>query len=440
MPKVRILSGFLLLSVVFYFGAVSLVAQAPFNGMFIEEVELPQSYPDIEAQTPGARAYRVFACMSEPFWELQSVFGYDNSALVGPAAFRPLNINPQGGARFFQHMFGGPTSLAINPAFVAAFPSMAYDSFVTIGLLTSTNNSLQVITSPFLPEFWYSDFETNGGGLNFVDPLGTSWNVIVNRSLPIPMGGYTTQNIPTADNQILIGQFTTNGVFTGTLNFQFRRLNADYSVYLPVQSAQAIGIAIDNTPGTMDEPCLIVFLPVGMISFDAYPEMEHVALRWVTETEINNDYFAIERSKDGITFEEIGRMDGAGNTTNRRIYYGIDPEPNEGINYYRLRQTDYNGAFEYTEIKAVSFTGSESEINLYPNPSVGDEVFVSGRTEELKRYRMYSSEGKLLLDRETFGEPFYGIEIESLNLPSGMYHFEFITKDDRTLREKLVVR
>ncbi len=104
-------------------GVVSLRAQSPYNGIYIEKINLPQTFPDIEAQTPGASVYRVYVCVNDPFWELQAVFGYN--------AY-PLTLNPEPGKRFFQAAFGGPTSLALNPAFYAFFPVLEFDSFIIL--------------------------------------------------------------------------------------------------------------------------------------------------------------------------------------------------------------------------------------------------------------------------------------------------------------------
>ena len=83
----------------------------------------------------------------------------------------------------------------------------------------------------------------------------------------------------------------------------------------------------------------IVVLPISLIQFDGKNESQSNLLTWVTLTESNNDYFTLERSEDGVEFKTITKMDGAGNS--------------DVINYYRLKQTDYNGQFSFSEIISI---------------------------------------------------------------------------------------
>jgi len=113
-------------------------------------------------------------------------------------------------------------------------------------------------------------------------------------------------------------------------------------------------------------------LPIIMSFFTARLKNEkEVELDWETEVEINNDYFQIERSQDGYTFENIGEVSGAGSTSRRSSYQYLDFEPNKGINYYRLKQVDYDGTYEYSEIRAVEVDVDVNlgEVSVYPNPA-----------------------------------------------------------------------
>lgn len=112
-------------------------------------------------------------------------------------------------------------------------------------------------------------------------------------------------------------------------------------------------------------------LPVELSEFTALKGADYVDLLWTTLSERDNDYFTIERSQDGVAFEAIGIMNGAGNSTSLRQYTNRDISPLEGISYYRIRQTDMDGAFTYSAIRAVTFS---ERIDLYPNPA--SETFV----------------------------------------------------------------
>lgn len=127
-------------------------------------------------------------------------------------------------------------------------------------------------------------------------------------------------------------------------------------------------------------------LPIDLLSFTANKEGEDVRLDWITASEINNDYFTIERSSDATNFTEILRQSGAGNSNQQLSYVDYDRSPMSGVNYYRLKQTDYNGAFTYSQIVAVDFSNdapSGGVFTLFPNPVKDGAVSIIGSTELL---------------------------------------------------------
>lgn len=112
-------------------------------------------------------------------------------------------------------------------------------------------------------------------------------------------------------------------------------------------------------------------LPIDLLNFNVSKGSsgDVVNITWETGSELNNDYFTIERSKDGINFDPIARIEGAGNSTTRIRYQDVDRNPNAGVNYYRLKQTDYDDRYSYSEAKSVNINSSViSDITLYPNP------------------------------------------------------------------------
>lgn len=112
-------------------------------------------------------------------------------------------------------------------------------------------------------------------------------------------------------------------------------------------------------------------LPIQLISFSVEARGSSVVLEWATASEENNKIFTIERSIDGKLFENVSQVAGAGNSDQIIDYKEFDPKPLIGRSYYRLKQTDFNGQFEYSEIKTVFIVQSEekgAEISFYPNP------------------------------------------------------------------------
>ena len=110
-------------------------------------------------------------------------------------------------------------------------------------------------------------------------------------------------------------------------------------------------------------------LPVELVSFTAKVDENVVELDWVTASEVNNDYFDIERSTDGLKFETIGQLPGMGTSNIKNSYKFYDESPVFGIVYYRLRQVDYDRKFEYSKIISIKVSLSKGiELRIYPNP------------------------------------------------------------------------
>jgi len=141
-------------------------------------------------------------------------------------------------------------------------------------------------------------------------------------------------------------------------------------------------------------------LPVSMIGFYAEKVFDGAELTWITATENNNDYFTIERSLDGIEFEAIGKVDGAGNSNVVRTYKFSDYGPLSGIVYYRIKQTDFNGEFEYSDIISLDFTIEEEPlmIELFPNPANEYITVRASRYFVDKPYKVFNLMGTLVME------------------------------------------
>ncbi|MCX6182455.1 MAG: hypothetical protein NT150_11045 [Bacteroidetes bacterium] len=98
-------------------------------------------------------------------------------------------------------------------------------------------------------------------------------------------------------------------------------------------------------------------LPVELLSFDVFKKNDQVELSWATASEINNDYFSVMRSSDGIHWEKIGFVNGKGNSTSVSNYFFNDEMPLVGINYYKLLQVDFDGANAESPVRYVTHKG-----------------------------------------------------------------------------------
>lgn len=118
-------------------------------------------------------------------------------------------------------------------------------------------------------------------------------------------------------------------------------------------------------------------LPIELVSFKGEVVEDAVRLIWETASELNNDFFAVERSTTGEAFTGIGNVTGSGTTNQGHTYNLMDFSPISGTAYYRLKQTDFDGTFTYSNIISVTYEGPASSfINVYPNPSNGEEVTI----------------------------------------------------------------
>ena len=108
-------------------------------------------------------------------------------------------------------------------------------------------------------------------------------------------------------------------------------------------------------------------LPVELLKFEAELIKGQVLLNWETQSELNNDYFLIERSIDGLQWESIGKVSGNGTSNISHNYETIDGSPLLGLSYYRLKQVDFDGAFAFSEIREIYH--DQELFNIYPNPA-----------------------------------------------------------------------
>jgi hypothetical protein len=162
-------------------------------------------------------------------------------------------------------------------------------------------------------------------------------------------------------------------------------------------------------------------LPVELISFTA-SVLDHkdVRLQWQTASEVNNDYFIVERSADGKTWEEVTKVKGQGNSNVMSSYSATDKEAYAGISYYRLKQTDFNGHYEYSAIRTVK-VNSSGNVLIYPNPAT-DEIMLKANDAELQHLVIINQLGQEVTGRAHVKERnATALLLDISELPSGLY-------------------
>lgn len=179
-------------------------------------------------------------------------------------------------------------------------------------------------------------------------------------------------------------------------------------------------------------------LPIELISFTAKPTNKgSVQLDWITASEINNDFFTIERSADGLDFHELTTLPGAGNSSVTLNYAFTDKNPFFGISYYRLKQTDFDGQFTYSNIIAIKlYRGLQGlDFTLFPNPTKDKlSVMVTGNAVLDLNIEIYNAQGQKL--KNVFSSNrIDGFELDVEHLNAGIYLVHLINQDFRGIRK-----
>lgn len=232
-----------------------------------------------------------------------------------------------------------------------------------------------------------SYLSSNGGG------IGTSGNVYFN--------GITAN-----------AEFNLSGLTIGNIYYLYIDGNggASSNFYVEIENGAAA--------------CSV--LPVTLLYFSGEKENNNNKLLWSTATEINNDYFELERSYDALNFEKIVKIDGAGNSSNILNYnqFDFNFDRTKPVSYYRLKQVDFDGQFSYSNIVALENYTKFGDILIYPNPA-NNFLNLTNSNNELTVFQIYSVEGKLI----SKGDFISSDQIDLKPFSSGAYIIKLISEN-----------
>ena len=184
------------------------------------------------------------------------------------------------------------------------------------------------------------------------------------------------------------------------------------------------------------KPSCQTVLPIKLLSFSATVGLNYVNLTWTTLTEINNDYFSVEKTIGGINFETIATVDGAGNSTQQLNYETYDENPTLGVSYYRLKQTDFDGKFSYSKLVAIEYNVSENiSVTVFPNPSPG--VFYITSEQEITNVEISNTEGGMILNPQIVNSR--SVEMDFSDMPKGIYLLK-VTVGDKVYSQKVIIQ
>lgn len=184
-------------------------------------------------------------------------------------------------------------------------------------------------------------------------------------------------------------------------------------------------------------------LPVELLYFNVSTN-DNVVLTWATATEINNDHFTIQRSEDGVTFYEIGKVDGNGNSTETITYTFTDKSIAAPIYYYRLKQVDFDGQFEYLEVKRVD-TGLEKEtiqMKVFPTVVKNNVLnYSSSQPITIQTITLLSLSGGEAVDLKGRTERTNALSyvIDANGIQKGFYLIKITTAENQNISSRIII-
>lgn len=256
------------------------------------------------------------------------------------------------------------------------------------------------------------NLEVSANGGQDINPVqaadGTAIRYLMKNGEPGNVGVATGQGLPTFEDVGFLAcpnQYSLSGL----TSFSEFTLN---------------GASQDNT-----------LLPVEMLYINAKAiDNNFIKLNWATGTEINNDGFEIQRSINGKFFETLGFVEGAGNYAGKLDYNYDDLEVEAGIYYYyRLKQMDYDGAFEYSKIVVASLNSNfmSANINIYPVPT-SNNITIQSDVEIINIFATDLSGKKISLQTQKNDND---IQVNLSNLSAGVYYFDISTVYGREIKK-----
>ncbi len=204
----------------------------------------------------------------------------------------------------------------------------------------------------------------------------------------------------------------------------------DGDVYLVIVSTENEGqFSIESTANA-------TALPVELLAFEVKSKGQDAILSWSTASELNNEGFTIQRSKDGLFFEDIDFVKGNGTTTLQSDYIYQDKGLDSGTFYYRLSQSDYDGKFTESGIRSVQIESSEIKLRLFPNPSTG-LMTIDGLTEDQQVYQVYDKLGRMVTNGIA---SFENNQVDFTGLNSGIYRLVISAGEKITILPVVIIK
>jgi hypothetical protein len=327
------------------------------------------------------------------------------------------NIGTTVGAQSYVFPFGTLTGTYIP--FTYAVPAGAVVGNLTLATYGTPPSNLPWPVSPIV----VNNLNSTTGLLpdNRDATVDRFWEIDVTGTSPIATATftYTSTELPVAP-------------FNSPLLMEAQWYNSSIDKWQPAISGQISAAYTATVPGLSTYgpwtlAALTSPLPIKLLYFSAEAKNDFVDLTWETASEINNDFFTLEKSVNGKEFFSFETMKGAGNSNLRNSYSAKDIHPFKGISYYRLKQTDYDGQFTFSDIVAVNYKKEKIQYQIFPNPA-DQNAWLYGDTEG-SEVIIRNSEGKEIKNFTLQGTSQIN-EINITDLAQGLYIVEVKLESD----------
>ena len=193
---------------------------------------------------------------------------------------------------------------------------------------------------------------------------------------------------------------------------------------VPSASYGGQGVGDSQNASTQDPDCAGgAGAPIELLGFSLFSHKDgYVKILWETLTETHNDFFTIERSIDAENWEILTQVAGAGNSSEPLKYQAVDAKPLPGTSYYRLKQTDFDGDYTYSQIIDLYLKPNRNmPLEVFPNPTSGP-ITLSGAPEEISSYTLYDIQGQnVMYQVEIVEQDYYQVFLDLSDLPRGVY-------------------
>lgn len=305
---------------------------------------------------------------------------------------------------------------------------------------------------------------TNFTGKSFAFPVGdgtnyTPFSLTMNNSAPAGANPYISVsvtdgaepnhseidyltrywNVSASDLTVLNYNWSANYIQADVVGVESSIWAAKYNgTWIEFNQADSVNNVISGNNGSefssFTGKTSLVTLPVELVRFEGEMEDGVVQLNWETSSEINNDYFVIEKSQDGVSFTEVDRVDGMGNSIVSNQYFFTEFSDDE-MAFYRLRQVDFDGSYEYSNIIKIGELNELDDLVVFPNPLIKGQ-FMTIYLKQASEVRLLDSNGSIVSQKSVSVSN--NVSFSTSNLVPGNYIAQVISESEIQFSKFLV--